>query len=176
MIVMINGSFGVGKSTVASLLRKPLRGVISNPEWLGAPFVYMPLIMGPFWRGSDDYQDVSLWRRSVVWTTRLYRLVMKRTIIVPMTFSNKSYFEEITCGLKGFDADLRVFCLKADLSTIRHRLSSRGLSGSSAEWIDRRIQECSDAHNDEYFGESVDTERRTPAQVTQDIVDRITAR
>ncbi len=36
MIVMINGSFGVGESTVAKLLRKALAGsVVYDPEWAG---------------------------------------------------------------------------------------------------------------------------------------------
>jgi broad-specificity NMP kinase len=36
MIVVINGSFGVGKTTVAKLIRRSLPGsAIYDPEWVG---------------------------------------------------------------------------------------------------------------------------------------------
>ena len=36
MIVLINGSFGIGKSTVARLLRRRVpRSLVYNPEWAG---------------------------------------------------------------------------------------------------------------------------------------------
>ena len=148
MVVMINGSFGVGKSTVANLLRKSLQGsVIYDPEWVG--FVLRRLPGGIKLEGADtdDYQSIRLWRKSAVAGTRLFRRFASGPVIVPRAFSDRVHFDEIVMGIRYFASDLKVFCLRASLSTVRSRLLQRGthLEGAEAEWIARRIVECTAA-------------------------------
>lgn len=98
-----------------------------------------------------------------------------RPVIVPMTFSDRAHFDEIVMGIRNFESDLKVFCLRASLSTVRSRLLQRGthLEGAEAEWIARRIVECTAAHLDPHFGEPVATDDRAPSDVAQEIIGRL---
>jgi len=176
MIVLINGSFGVGKTTVAKLLRHSLPGsAIYDPEWLGFVLKRSPKWVNLNGSGSDDYQDIVLWRRSAVAGVRLFRFCASGPVIVPMAFSRRDYFDEVIMGIEPLDSELRVFCLKASLATIKKRLVERGteVEGPGTEWIARRISECVEAHNDPHFGESVDTENRSAHDVAEDIIKRL---
>ena len=176
MIVMLNGSFGVGKTTVAKLLRRSLPGsAIYDPEWVGFVLRRLPQWVKLNGSGSDDYQDVVLWRRSAVAGVRLFRLCASGPVIVPMAFSRRDYFDEVIRGIEPLDSELRVFCLKASLTTVKNRLVGRGtkIEGPGAEWIARRIIECVEAHNDPHFGEPVDTEGRSAREVAEDIIKRL---
>jgi chloramphenicol 3-O-phosphotransferase len=176
MIVLINGSFGVGKTTVAKLLRHSLPGsAIYDPEWFGFVLKRLPKWVNLNGSGSDDYQDIVLWRRSAVAGVRLFRLCASGPVIVPMAFSRRDYFDEVIAGVEPLDSELRVFCLKASLATIKKRLVERGteVEGPRTEWIARRIIECVEAHNDLHFGEPVDTENRSAHDVAEDIIKRL---
>ena len=176
MIVVINGSFGVGKTTIAKLLCGFLPGsVIYDPEWVGFALKRWPNWIKLHGSGTDDYQDLDLWRRSTVAGVRLFRWLASGPIIIPMAFSHYGYFDEVVRGIEGFDTELRVFCLRASLETIRKRIVTRGteIDGPGAEWITRRAKECVVAHCDAKFGEPVDTEERSAREVTEDIVRRL---
>ena len=176
MIVMLNGSFGVGKTTVAKLLRRSLPGsAIYDPEWVGFVLRRLPQWVKLNGSGSDDYQDVVLWRRSAVAGVRLFRLCASGPVIVPMAFSRRDYFDEVITGIEPLDSELRVFCLKASLATVKKRLVERGteVEGPGTEWIARRIVECVEAHNDSHFGEPVDTEVSSAREVAEDIIKRL---
>ncbi|HEV7906413.1 MAG TPA: hypothetical protein VGO96_21425 [Pyrinomonadaceae bacterium] len=176
MIVLINGSFGVGKTTVAKLLRDALKGsAIYDPEWTGIALMRLPRWVRLKGAGTGDFQNIGVWRRSAVAGVRLFRLFASGAVIVPMTFSHRPYFDEIVAGFRRLDPELRVFCLKASLPTIKKRLVARGTSieGTGAEWIARRIVECTEAHRDTHFGEHVETEDRTAREVAEDILTRL---
>jgi hypothetical protein len=176
MVVFINGSFGVGKSTVAKLLRRSLPGgMIYDPEWARSVLMRLPVWVGLKGAGSDDFQNIELWRRSAIEGVRLFRLLARGPLIVPMTFSSRAYFEEVTSGVARHDPELRAFCLRAGLATVRRRLAGRGdrVEGRGSEWVARRIVECADAHRNPHFGEPVDTEDRTAPEVAQEIIERL---
>jgi hypothetical protein len=177
MIVMINGSFGVGKTTIAKLLRSSLPGsVIYDPEWVGFILNRLPRWIKLNSSGSwDDYQNIVLWRRSTVAGVRLFGLFVSGAIIVPMAFSNRAYFDEVVTAIRHFDSEFRVFCLKASVATVKKRLAERGtkVEGPGSEWIARRIGECVEAHQDTHFGEPVDTEGHSARHVADDILKRL---
>ena len=179
MIIMINGSFGVGKTTVAKLLRNRLPGsVIYDPEWSGLVLMRLPGWIKLAGAGSDDFQHTVLWRRSVVAGVRLFRLFASGPVIVPMTFSHRAYFDEVVAGLRRLDPELRVFCLQASLQTVRRRLAERRtkIEGAGSEWMARRIAECAEAHRDPHFGEPVDTEDRSAREVAEEIIEMLRRR
>jgi len=176
VIVMINGSFGVGKTTIAKLLRSRLPGsVIYDPEWSGFVLRRLPKWIKLKGSGSDDYQDIALWRRSAVAGVRLFRLFASGPVIVPMAFSRRDYFDEVVRGIEPLDSELRMFCLKASLATVKKRLVERGteIEGAGTEWIACRIIECAEAHRDSNFGEPVDTEGRSAREVAEEIIRRL---
>lgn len=176
MILMINGSFGVGKTTVAKLLRDDLKGsVIYDPEWAGIAMMRLPRWVKLKGAETEDFQNIGMWRGSAVAGVRLFRLFARGPVIVPMTFSQRAYFDEIVTGLRRLDPELRVFCLKAGLPTVKKRLVARGtrIEGAGSEWIARRIVECAEAHRNAHFGEPVETEDRTAREVAEDIAARL---
>ncbi len=176
MIVMINGAFGAGKTTVARLLRGALPGsMIFDPEWAGSFLMRLPRWVGLKGSGTDDFQNIELWRRSAVEGVRLFRRLARGPVIVPMTFSRRAYFDEVVTGVRRFDPELRTFCRKVSLPTVEARLVGRGskVEGPGSEWVARRIVECVTAHADPHFGEPVDAEHRPAREVAEEIVERL---
>jgi tRNA uridine 5-carbamoylmethylation protein Kti12 len=138
MIVLLNGSFGVGKTTVAKILRTYLPGsAIYNPEWVGSVLMGAPQWIKLKRTGESDFQHIELWRKSTITGIHLYRWFAPGVVIVPMTFTHRNYFDEIITGIKSFEKELKVFCLKASLDTIKIRLKQRGtqIEGAGSEWI-----------------------------------------
>ncbi|OKH45247.1 hypothetical protein NIES2101_27040 [Calothrix sp. HK-06] len=177
MIILLNGSFGVGKTTVARILHNYLPGsTIYNPEWVGSFLMRAPKWIKFKRTGANDFQHIELWRKSTITGIRLYHWFTAGTVIVPMTFSNRDYFDEVVTGIKSFELELRIFCLKASLDTIKTRLTQRGtqIQGKESEWIARRIVECSNAYLDNSFGEPIDTEYRSAKDVADHIATLIT--
>ena len=174
-VIMLNGAFGVGKTTVAQLLRAALPGsVIYDPEWVGYYLRRLPRWVALSGAGTDDYQDIDLWRKSVVVGVRLFHGFARGPVIVPMTFTHRPYFDEIVQGIRRFDPTLRIFCLRASLPTLRHRLTARGFASSEEDaWLARRIVECAAAHQDPHFGESVETETLSAPAVAAAIITRL---
>jgi len=127
--------------------------------------------------GTDDVQDMPLWRRSVGAGIRLIGRIASGPIIVPMTFTCREYFDEVVTDLRSNGAELNVFCLRGNLATIEKRLERRRLdpNGREATWIKRRIRECVEAHREPHFGEPVDTENRSAREVAEDILRRLHA-
>jgi chloramphenicol 3-O-phosphotransferase len=125
--------------------------------------------------GTDDFQDIDLWRKSVAQGTKIFRAASRRRlVIVPMAFSRRDYFDEIVSRMREFDNEIKIYCLKAELPTILKRLEQRGdrTEGGEKNWIVRKAQECIEAHRDASFGEAVNTEGVTAAEVAADILER----
>lgn len=170
MIIIINGAFGVGKSTIGRILWRRIAGSrLYNPEWAGSVMMRIP-----FYKfkgsGTGDFQDIEFWRKSVVHGARIFRLFSGGTVIVPMTFCRRDYLDQVVGGLREFDSDVRVFCLKAGLPTIRKRLEKRG---GEIGWPVSKAEACIEAHKDEYFGEPVDTEGVSADGVADEVLRRI---
>lgn len=176
MIVFINGSFGAGKSTVAKLLRRSLPGsVIYDPEWAGVGLMHCERLIKFKGSGTDDFQNINLWRRTAIWGVRLFRFLRSGPVIVPMTFTRREYLEEIIVGLEQVEPSVKVFCLQASLPTLQQRLIARGvaLSGQTAHWIARRNLECVQVLRDPYFGQPIEADKRPAVEVAAEIVRRL---
>jgi predicted kinase len=149
--VLINGSFGVGKTSVARELRLALpSSIVFDPEIIG--FVLKRL---PGYRYSD-YQHSKLWRRLSVLGAKLAG-IRHRAVIIPMTFSQLSYLEEVLTALGSNGRPVCHFCLVAPVSVIRERLAKRGepFGDSRWSWVHRRAGECCAAHESPDFATHV---------------------
>jgi hypothetical protein len=176
MIILVNGSFGIGKSTVARLLRHRVpRSLVYNPEWVGSILMRLPGWIRLRGAGTDDFQDIDLWRMSVITGVRLFQAVTNGAVIVPMAFSRREYFDEVVAGLKSLDPDVRVFCLRADMATILERLDARSRHSRARDvaWSVRKARACVASHADEHFGEPVNTVQTSASQVAKVILERL---
>lgn len=174
MILLVNGSFGLGKTTVGRILRKRIAGsVLYNPEWTGSVLMRLPIKFKG--SGTDDFQDIDLWRKSAVGGIKIFRLLARNTVIVPMAFYRKDYLDEIVGGIRKFDREIRIFCLQASLETILKRLEKRGekIEDEEANWSVRKMKKCIEAQKDVDFGEAVNTDRLSAEEVAGEILKRL---
>ena len=171
MFVLINGAFGVGKTSVARELRPLVPGsVIYDPEPVGV------VLQRLHRRPVSDFQDLALWRRLTVTAARVLAAV-RSPVIIPMTFSNVDYLDEIRVGLSRSGQPVLHFCLTAPLDVIRERLTRRGepMGEPQWAWVHRRAEECCSAHQAGFFATRVSTDSRAPSAVAADLAARITS-
>lgn len=172
MFLLLNGAFGIGKTTVASLLARDVPGAaIYNPEDIG----YLLRRLPPFLLGlvaqPADYQDLKLWRTLIARGARIAHS-RARVVIIPMAFTNLSYLDAFAAAL-GADGKVHRFCLVAPAEMVAERLAQRARSQGRAvtEFEARRSAECIAAHADPAFGIPVDA-TRSPAEIVADIRNR----
>jgi hypothetical protein len=169
VVVLLNGSFGIGKTTVARLLRRSIPdSAIFDPEHPGFVLRRLPRWVPLKGRHTGDYQDMPLWRTLTISGIRATRL-MRRTVIVPMAFTNLEYLRHIRTGVESFDEDVRHFCLIAPLETVKARLRNRG---AIDPWPFRRAEQCCAIHRDPAFAEQIEA-IASPPEILNQILRRL---
>jgi deoxyadenosine/deoxycytidine kinase len=155
---MINGAFGVGKTTVASkLLERMPNSMLYDPEEVG--YMLRNIITEEIkeeHEQTDNFQDLSLWKKLVVQVAQGLKTKYNRNLIVPMTINNKDYFRYIYDGFKELDNETYHFCLIAKEETIYERLKKRG--ETEGNWCFQQTKKCVDGFQDECFQEFIWTE------------------
>ncbi|QBD80945.1 tunicamycin resistance protein [Ktedonosporobacter rubrisoli] len=172
MIVMLNGSFAVGKTTAAELLVERLyHSMLYDPEVVGAGLAH---IVRPI-EGFSDFQDLTAWRELVIETARVLKRIYGRTLVVPMTLWHRPYFEEIVAGLRGLDPHLYHFCLTARKETLHKRLAQRQHEHTeqALTWIRERMERCLAAFEAPAFALQIPTDERTPSEIVELILTAI---
>lgn len=170
MIIMINGSFAVGKTTVAEMLVQRLyHSLLYDPEIVGYGLRHIVAPIETF----SDFQDLTAWRPLVVETARVLKQVYGRTLVVPMTLWHRPYFEEIYDGLHQVDPHLYHFCLTARKETLLGRLAQREHTEQALTWIQERIERCVPAFASPAFQVQIATDEKTPEGVVEEILGRI---
>ena len=158
MFILLNGSFGIGKTTAARRLAEVVpHAAISDPEAVGFVLRRLPAWMLGLPRQPIDYQDIPLWRRMIVLQARW---VHRRApvVIVPMAFTNLDYLGAFVAALRQ-TAPVQKLCLVAPLAVIRQRLAARATAEGRDGLSDfelRRSAECVAAHADPNFGTPID--------------------
>jgi hypothetical protein len=175
MVIFINGSFGVGKTTVSRLVVQRLpRSTLFDPETVGVVLSRL-LAIWPFRPRPDDFQDLRLWRETSVRLICLIRR-LRGAVVVPMAFSNVTYLCQFLTHVRRRDSETFHFCLTASHATVRERLNEREGRRGPSEWQLRRSAECCRAHERPEFAEHIATEGRLPQEVAEEIVTRIRSR
>jgi hypothetical protein len=175
MVILINGAFGIGKTTVARLLSQRLpASLVFDPEPVGVLLQRSRRLLGV---PVEDFQDLPAWRRLSVFGVRAWRR-LRPNVIVPMAFSNLSYLQEIRDGIARFEPRVFHFCLVAPESVVTERLRRRrhGVSPRDLSWQLRRAAECCAVHMEATFAEQVPASDRTPEDLVDLLLERIRGR
>ncbi|WP_424215927.1 AAA family ATPase (plasmid) [Streptomyces sp. BI20] len=144
MIVWVNGPFGGGKSTlVAELSALWPRALVFDPESVG--FVLREIVEVP----TGDFQDLAVWRRSVV--DLALRLVeeYERPLLVPMTLVRPAYLAEIHGALRAAGHEVRHVFLRVPAEVLRARIDAQSFTPDDPArdarvraWRKGRIADC----------------------------------
>jgi chloramphenicol 3-O-phosphotransferase len=172
LIIMLNGSFGVGKTSTALALSEQLpNAMIFDPEIVGQMARFLTIGILPDAESTDDFQDIALWRTVSIATAGSLVRQYGRDLIIPMTLANPAYYEEFRTGLEQIDPCLYHFCLIAPLETIQQRLIGRGDKEGSWPW--QKAQQCVPALADARFQTHINTENQTIAASVAQILDHV---
>jgi predicted kinase len=169
MIVWLNGTHGVGKTTTARLVQERLPDSrVLDAEKVGE--VLMDI--RPPLPQLDDFQHWAPWRPLVVETARRVLDYAGGTLVMPMTVLTEAYWREISGGLAAHGIPIRHFVLHADTDTLRDRIQHDPDVGPSAFRLSR-VEPYTEAARTWLHAEAevVDTTRITPDEAA----DRIAA-
>ena len=172
MIIMINGTFGVGKTSVARALTGAVaHSMIYDPEIVGTALRYLTDGVRAPEEDTDDFQDIALWpEMTVVTAARLYRQY-GRALIVPMTLAHPEYLAVIRRGLAAIAPPLHHFCLVASLDTIAARLCGRDTDTS---WPLRKARRYVPMFADPRYAVHISAEDRSVEEIVAHILQYIT--
>ncbi|GGP16157.1 AAA family ATPase [Oceanobacillus neutriphilus] len=152
-IIWLNGAFGAGKTQTAYELHRRLENsFVYDPENIG--FFLNQNLPGEV--RKRDFQDYEIWREFNYKTIKYIAENDDGTIIVPVTITDISYFEEITGNLESEKIELYKFVLSASKEVIESRLKKRFERKSS--WGFKQIDRCITSLADEAFGEKIETD------------------
>ena len=169
MIILLNGSFAVGKTTTAELLVQRLyHSMLYDPEIVGTGLSHIVRPIETF----TDFQDLTAWRPLVIETARVLKQVYGRTLIIPMTLWHRPDFEEIATGLRQIDPCFYHFCLTARKETLFKRLAQRQHEHSEQvlAWIQERFQRCVVAFESPAFAIQIPTDEKSPEEIVEEIL------
>ncbi|WP_432519211.1 AAA family ATPase [Kineococcus sp. SYSU DK006] len=161
MIVWINGTHGVGKTTTSALVQRLLPDSrVFDAEKVGETLMDIT----PGLPATENFQHWPPWRPLVVETARRVLEYTGGTLVVPMTVLVEAYWREISAGLAQHAVPVHHFVLHADPQTLRARI--RAATPIPSPFRLRHVEPYAEAartwlHRD---AEVVDTTHLTPAQ------------
>ena len=170
MIVLLNGPFGVGKSTVAKLLAERLpRTVQFEAETLGVWLFEETRRIDP---DLIDFRDIPVWRPLFAAAVSGYAAMHSGDVVVPMDIYPAAYLREVIGHLRRAGADVMHVCLTASEQTVRERLRQRGDSPGAYPWqyFERITAAFRDLVAESYAGSLVvPTDGKTAEEVTEEV-------
>lgn len=172
MIIMLNGSFGVGKSSTAYALLDLLpNSMLFDPEEVGLMVRKITFGILPDAENTGDFQDIVVWPSLVVATAaELYRQY-QRTLIVPMTLANPNYFAHIKSGLAQIGLPLHHFCLVAPLAVVNQRLLARGERENT--WVFHKAAQYVPMLDAPLYAQHIDTTTHSVVEIANQIMQTV---
>ncbi|GGA68214.1 AAA family ATPase [Ornithinibacillus halotolerans] len=173
MIILLNGAYGVGKTTIANeLLTKVDNSILYDPEEVG--YMLRNIITDDMKKQeehTDNFQDLLPWKRLVVTVAKELITTYEKNLIIPMTIYKKEYLSYIINGIKECDPNTFHFCLIANKSTIHNRLLKRG--EEAGNWCFQQTDRCLEAFQDDIFQIKINTDQKSSHQVVEEIMKQI---
>ncbi|MBD0737324.1 ATP-binding protein [Streptomyces sp. CBMA29] len=172
MIVWLNGTFGVGKTTTSRLLTELLPDArIFDSETVG--YMLRPVLASV---PVADFQDHPPWRALVVETAAQILGYVGGTLVVPQSVLVRAYWIELRDGLAKSGIPLRHFVLHAAPLTLAARIDSDPEGIGIRRWRHDHVAPYADALpwlREE--GEIVETVDVAPDEVARRIAAAVSA-
>jgi hypothetical protein len=173
VIVWLNGTHGVGKTTTSALVQQ----LIADSRVFDAEKVGETLMdVRPGLPQTDNFQHWPPWRPLVVETARRILDYTGGTLVMPMTVLVEPYWREISDGLAHHGIPVRHFVLHADRNTLRRRIEGDTVLGPSPfrlQYLDPYAEAFRIWLRD--AAEVIDTTELTPAQTALQIANDVNA-
>jgi hypothetical protein len=171
VIVWLNGTHGVGKTTTSALLQP----MIPDSRVLDAEKVGETLMdITPGLPAADNFQHWAPWRPLVVETASRVLQFTGGTLIMPMTVLVEEYWREISSGLAQHRIPVRHFVLHADSRTLRDRIQRAEVGPSPFRFAHLEVYAEALRTWLGHEAEVVDTTHLTAAQAARHIADAVT--
>lgn len=130
MIVWVNGTFGVGKTTAVREICSRLPSArIFDTEHVGYMLQHV-LASVPV----DDFQDWRPWRGLVVESARQILDYVGGVLVVPQSVLAEQYWQEIRAGLDRAEVPVRHVVLHADRDVIAARIDADTVEAGARQW------------------------------------------
>lgn len=153
MIIWLNGPFGIGKTSLATMLHQEINNsYLYDPELLG-DFLQSQLPQGIC---PEDFQDYSVWRQATYQIVFDLATKTDKIIIVPMTIYKKESYQEIIQRLIGDQIPLEHYILLAEKTTILERLANRVTEDNI--WAKRHLDVALEAFESQIPGQKLKTD------------------
>jgi hypothetical protein len=173
MIVWMNGTFGVGKTTTSTLLAEAVPDArIFDSEEVG--YLLQPILKTIPVR---NFQEWTPWRHLVVETAAQILGYIGGTLVIPQTVLVEQYWDEIASGLEKASIPVHHFVLHTDRDTLTQRIDADAIAPKARQWRLDHLQDYEQALPWlSRKGQLVDTTKLTPAEVTTLISNCVTKR
>lgn len=172
MIIMVNGSFGVGKTSVSTEIAKTLpNSMIYDPELVGEMLNQATIDVRSADEDTDDFQDLKMWPDLVIEFGLRLQEHYGRNLVVPMTIDKVERLSYIRKGFESFDKEVHHFCLIAPIEVVLKRLEGRGCS--NGKWVVTRAKECVAAFKGASFQKCINATVSTPQEISNQILGSI---
>lgn len=164
MIIWLNGAFGSGKTQTANeLVRRCDRLFLYDPEMIG----YFLRDHLPSERMPADFQDIPMWRSFNFEMLRFMAGSYEADIVVPMTITNRQYFDEIILRLREDSIDVRHFILSCTEAALYKRLRSR--CDGKDSWAAHQIVRCVNAFENDITERKIETDCLSISEVAETV-------
>jgi broad-specificity NMP kinase len=169
VIVWINGTFGVGKTTTAELVCDQTGWRLFDPEQVGY------LVGGAARRWGhdyDDFQDLAPWRTLVPTVAAELHRFAGRPLVAVQTVLVEQYWAELADGLAGHDLPVRHVVLDCQVDELRRRIDTDEVESQARQWRLDHIETFEQARP--WLARSadtvIDTTTRSPQQVAAEVI------
>ncbi|WP_025274777.1 AAA family ATPase [Haloglycomyces albus] len=136
MIIWINGTFGVGKTTTAKKLVELVpEAKVFNSERIGGFLTEFLNDQFPV----ENFQDWPAWRVVTGEVVAQLGGSLKAPVVVPQTVLTREYWCEIRDRMNQSQVEYRHFVLYAGRATLEERIENDGAEPQAREW---RLDHC----------------------------------
>ena len=141
MILWVNGTFGVGKTTLADrLVADDGTRRLFDPEHVG-------FMLGGNFRDVefDDFQDLPSWRRLTPQILLEVHDATGQDVVAPQTVLREEYWNELRGGLERAGLDVFHVVLQCDDAVLRRRIADDAVEVDARDWRLGHIAVAADA-------------------------------